>query len=87
MQSFFDGFLALETTTFSSNLEKCVGRLVDLLGVEVDSTSEKCLHSWRYVVAYIDNEASRQALIKAYSSNVLGNIIVRMFVSLEDNTQ
>ncbi|CAL1134719.1 unnamed protein product [Cladocopium goreaui] len=30
----------------------------------VDSTGEKCLHSWRYVVAYIDNEASRQALIK-----------------------
>jgi hypothetical protein len=73
VQSFFDGFL------FSNNLEMCVGRLVDLLGVAVDSTGEKCLHFWRYVMAYIDDEASRQALIKAYSSNV--------FVSLEDNTQ
>ena len=45
------------------------------------------LHSSRYVVAYIDNEASRLALIKAYSSTKLGNAMVRMFVNLEDNSQ
>ena len=45
------------------------------------------LHSSTYVVAYIDNEASRLALIKAYYSTVLGNAIVRMFDTLEDNSQ
>ena len=44
-------------------------------------------HPGRYVVAYIDNEASRLALIKAYSSTALGNVIVRMFVNLEDDSQ
>ena len=38
-------------------------------------------------MAYIDNEASRLALIKAYSSTTLGNVIVRMFVNLEDDSQ
>ena len=41
----------------------------------------------RYVVSYIDNEASRLALIKAYSSTELGNVIVQMFVRLEDSCQ
>ena len=45
------------------------------------------LHPARYVVSYIDNEASRLALIKAYSSTELGNVMVRMFVHLEDSSQ
>ena len=44
-------------------------------------------HPARYVVAYIDNEASRLALIKAYSSTALGNVIVQMFVNLEDDSK
>ena len=45
------------------------------------------LHPARYVVSYIDNEASRLALIKAYSSTELGNVMVRMFIHLEDSSQ
>ncbi|CAL1136347.1 unnamed protein product [Cladocopium goreaui] len=45
------------------------------------------LHPARYVVSYIDNEASRLALIKAYSSTELGNVMVQMFVHLEDSSQ
>ena len=45
------------------------------------------LHPARYVVSYIDNEASRLALIMAYSSTELGNVIVQMFVRLEDSCQ
>ena len=44
------------------------------------------LHPARYVVSYIDNEASRLALIKAYSSTELGNVMVRMFIHLEDSS-
>ena len=36
---------------------------------------------------YVDNEASRLALIKAYSSTALGNVLVTMFVSKEDQSQ
>ena len=36
---------------------------------------------------YIDNEASRLALIKAYSSTQMGNVIVQMFVASEDSSQ
>ena len=36
---------------------------------------------------YIDNEASRMALIKAYSSTNNGNVIVQMFVKEEDRNQ
>lgn len=45
------------------------------------------LHPARYVVSYIDNEASRLARKKEYSSTELGNVMVRMFVHLEDNSQ
>ena len=38
-------------------------------------------------MAYVDNEASRLALIKAYSSTKLGNVILSNFVSLEDKVQ
>ena len=61
--------------------------LVEILAVYV------ALHLWgtanfgKYVVAYVDNEASRLALIKAYSSTKLGNVILSKFVSLEDNVQ
>ena len=41
----------------------------------------------RYVVMYIDNEASHLALIKAYSSTQMGNVIVQMFVASEDSSQ
>ena len=33
----------------------------------------------RYVVMYVDTEASRMALIKAYSSTHNGNVVVQMF--------
>ena len=61
--------------------------LVEILAVYV------ALYLWgtenfgRYVVAYVDNEASRLALIKAYSSTKLGNVILSNFVSLEDKVQ
>ena len=44
-------------------------------------------HPARYVVSYIDNKASRLALLKAYSSTELGNVIMRMFIHLEDSSQ
>ena len=41
----------------------------------------------RYVVMYVDNEASRLALIKAFSSTDLGNVLIKMFVTKEDQSQ
>ena len=41
----------------------------------------------KYVVSYIDNEASRLALIKAYSTTKVGNINVRMYVLAEEEWQ
>ena len=41
----------------------------------------------RYVVSYIDNEASRLALIKAYSSTELGNVVVRLYIRAEERWQ
>lgn len=41
----------------------------------------------RHVVLYIDNEASRLASIKAYSSTQVGKILVQMFVAKEDALQ
>ena len=58
--------------------------LVELLAGVVSIFLWGGLFSCRYVVAYIDNEASRAALIKAYSSTSLGNVLVRMYVELED---
>ena len=39
----------------------------------------------RYVVTYIDNEASRMALVKAYSSTPLGNVVTQLFVKKKTN--
>ncbi|CAJ1388421.1 unnamed protein product [Effrenium voratum] len=40
-----------------------------------------------YVVLYLDNEASRGAFIKGYSTTRRGNIIVQLVVSCEDSSQ
>lgn len=40
-----------------------------------------------YVVSYIDNEASRMALVRAYSSTGIGNVLVSMIVQLETVSQ
>ena len=40
-----------------------------------------------YVVLYLDNEASRGAFIKGYSTTRRGNIIVQLVVSCEDSFQ
>jgi hypothetical protein len=36
---------------------------------------------------YIDDEASRMALIKAYSSTLLGNVVIEPFVQDEEQHQ
>lgn len=41
----------------------------------------------RYVVYYLDNEASRGAFIKGYSGTKLGNVLVQLLVSAEDACQ
>eukprot|EP00438_Fugacium_kawagutii_P036418 Skav228951 [mRNA] locus=scaffold2816:14273:15415:- [translate_table: standard] len=41
----------------------------------------------RYVVMYVDNEASRGAFIKGYSSTKLGNVLVQLTVTSEDDFQ
>ena len=45
------------------------------------------LSTGRYIVLYIDNEASRLALIKAYSSAQMANVLVQMFLAKEDASQ
>jgi hypothetical protein len=39
----------------------------------------------RHVVMYIDNEASRMTLVKAYSSTLLGNVVIQLFVKKKTN--
>lgn len=61
--------------------------LIELLAGYIAAFLWGGLTTGRYVVMYIDNEASRLALIKAYSSTPMGNVIVQMFVSSEDSSQ
>lgn len=61
--------------------------LVELLAVYIGLILWGGTHPGRYVVAYIDNEASRSALVKAYSSTELGNVLVKLFVKQEDDVQ
>ena len=61
--------------------------LIELLAGYVAAFLWGGLTAGRYVVMYIDNEASRLALIKAYSSTQMGNVLVQMFVAKEDASQ
>ena len=38
----------------------------------------------RYVVVYLDNEAAKGAVIKGYSSTLLGNVLVKLTISAEE---
>ena len=51
------------------------------------AASYTALTTGRYIVLYIDNEASRLALIKAYSSAQMANVFVQMFLAKEDASQ
>ena len=51
------------------------------------AASYTALTTGRYIVLYIDNEASRLALIKAYSSAQMANVFVQTFLAKEDASQ
>ena len=61
--------------------------LIELLAGYVAAFLWGGLTRGRHVVLYIDNEASRLASIKAYSSTQVGKILVQMFVAKEDASQ
>ena len=61
--------------------------LVELLAVHVAAFLWGGQAFGRYIVMYIDNEASRMALVKAYSSTPLGNVVIQLFVQEEDQHQ
>ena len=61
--------------------------LVELLAVHVAAFLWGGQTFGRYIVLYIDNEASRMALVKAYSSTLLGNVVIQLFVQEEDQHQ
>ena len=61
--------------------------LVELLAVHVAAFLWGGQTFGRYIVMYIDNEASRMALVKAYSSTLLGNVVIQLFVQEEDQHQ
>ena len=61
--------------------------LIELLATYIAVFLWGGISSGRYVVMYVDNEASRMALIKAYSSTDSGNVVVQMFVKEEDHNQ
>ena len=60
--------------------------LVELLGALVSILLWAKLFPHRYVVSYIDNEASRAALIKAWSQVDDANRIIKLYVNEEVNS-
>ena len=57
--------------------------LIELLAVYLAMVLWGDRFRGRFVVYYIDNEAARMALIKAYSSTKLGNCLIQLCVDLE----
>ena len=84
---FFSEVLLEQITTWLHSEAENPIYLVEILAVYIALRLWGAENFGKYVVAYVDNEASRRALIKAYSSTRLGNVILSKFVSLEDNVQ